>query len=74
MIGALIFAAVTASVGFLAGCLWGGIGLVEKLAAADNEREEFKRRLNRILETDVGIATPGTLPAVIYSLARGEVA
>lgn len=71
MIPIIICASVVAAVAFLAGSLWGGIGMVNKLEAAEESRSEYKRRLNRILETErPGIEAHPKL-VMIYDVARG---
>lgn len=72
MIVTILVALAAATVAFLGGALLGGLGTLEKLADAQSERDEFKRRLNRILETDHGHALPSSVRAQIYALARGE--
>ena len=72
MIPMIAIAALVAVVAFAGGCLAGGIRAVEKLTAAENDRDEFKRRLNRILEADIGLANPDPKLASIFAFARGE--
>lgn len=71
MIPVIICAAAACAVAFLAGCLAGGIRTVEKLADTEQQRDEMKRRLNRILETErPGIEAHPKL-VMIYDVARG---
>ena len=72
MIPAIIFAAVAATVGFLGGCLWGGLGMVDKLEAAEQTGAEYKRRLNRILETERPDVEQHPKLQLLYSVAKGE--
>lgn len=72
MIPAIICAAVAATVGFLGGCLWGGLGMVNKLEAAEQAGAEFKRRLNRILETERPDVEQHPKLQLLYSVAKGE--
>ncbi|MCC4258035.1 hypothetical protein [Sphingobium lactosutens] len=72
MIPAIIFSAVTATVGFLGGCLWGGLSMVNKLEAAEQTGAEYKRRLNRILETERTDVEQHPKLQMLYSVAKGE--
>ena len=72
MIPALLFAAAIGVAAFLGGCLFGGVRFVDRLADADRDRDEFARRLNRILGTQQPDAEPDSQLAGIYAIARGE--
>lgn len=72
MIPAIICAAVAATVGFLGGCLWGGLSMINKLEAAEQSGAEYKRRLNRILETERPDIEQHPKLQLLYSVAKGE--
>lgn len=71
MIATIICASVAAAVGFLAGSLWGGIGMINKLEDSEATGEEYKRRLNRILETERPDVEAHPKLAMIYDVAKG---
>lgn len=72
MILAITFAVVAGTVGFLGGCLWGGIHVAERLAGAESLRDEYQRRLNRIIETDSGVPVTHPMLELHYAVAKGE--
>lgn len=71
MIATIICASVAATVGFLAGSLWGGIGMINKLEDSVATGEEYKRRLNRILETERPDVEGHPKLVMIYDVAKG---
>lgn len=71
MIPAIIFAAVAGAIGFLGGCLRGGLTMIDRLEGAESEREEYQRRLNRILETENPNVEGHPKLVLLYDFARG---
>ncbi len=71
MIPAIIFAAVAGLIGFLGGSLCGGLKMVDRPEGAENQRDEYQRRLNRILETEQPEVEAHPKLVLLYQVARG---
>ncbi len=72
MIPVTIIAAVVGFLGYLGGCLHGGARMVEKLTFAERERDEMRRRLNRIIETERPDIEAHPKLALLYAVAKGD--
>ena len=72
MIPVTIIAVAVSTFAFLGGCLFGGARTVEKLAYAERDRDEFRRRLNRIIETERPDVEAHPKLALLYAVAKGD--
>ncbi|WP_066697594.1 hypothetical protein [Sphingobium amiense] len=72
MISLILYAVVAGIVGFIAGCFWAGTSMAENIASAEDQRDEMKRRLNRIIETERPTIEEHPELALIYAVAKGE--